>query len=62
MLGIFQARCLSQSDNIKELQDQLVSAEKKLQVDKIFFFVYMCVYVLDGLCMNKTYGSVLLKC
>ncbi|KAL6202289.1 hypothetical protein ACLB2K_025997 [Fragaria x ananassa] len=30
-----EARCLSQSDSIKELQDQLVSAEKKLQLSDL---------------------------
>lgn len=48
MLGILQERCLSQSNEIRTLKDQLLSAERKLQV------IMSGYYMLHGLCM--TYG------
>lgn len=65
MMLLFQARCLSQSDQIKTLTDQLMTAETKLQVIRSFFFSFflcVCVCVLHGPCITFGYARLILEC
>lgn len=58
MMLLFQARCLSQSDQIKTLTDQLMTAETKLQVIRSFFF-FLSVCVLHGPCITFGYACLI---